>query len=312
VISTVTAQDRTHREREIGEMIRAFNDVTERLKLSHERLGSEVRRLRDQLDEKNRELARRERLAALGEMAAGVAHEIRNPLAGIRLYASLLQRDLKDRPGQLELIGKIDRGIVALDGLVGDILLFAGNAEPDLQDVRAQAIVEEMLALVAPQRNTLSATIEVDGALSRLILRCDVGQVTRAMLNLVLNALDAAGTGGRVQIRAGTHRRVAGATVSDGCESGFTHRRVAGATLAEVWVEDNGPGIAEDLMDRVFNPFFTTRDNGTGLGLAIVHRIAEGHGGCVTASNLPEGGARFTLALPRGAGFTGESPVPQR
>src|SRR5262245_45253453 len=110
------------RERELGAIIAAYNDVTERLKRSHERLVTEVCLLRDQLDEKNRELARRERLAALGEMAAGVAHEIRNPLSGISLYASMLSRDLGDRPDCRRLAERISGGVKALDGIVGDIL----------------------------------------------------------------------------------------------------------------------------------------------------------------------------------------------
>ena len=281
---TLTLPSITDRERELGEMLLAFNDTTERMKLSHERLGAQVRQLREQLDQKNRELARRERLAALGEMAAGVAHEIRNPLAGIRLYAAVLERDLTDDPSharrldpvaRLDIVRKIDAGIVTLDQLVGDILLFAGNASPNVSDVALATVVAEVVELASPRCEGLRAKIHLDESLERLILRGDHRQVSRALLNLVLNALDAAGEGGNVFVAA--------------CES---ERKV------RITVEDDGPGVPDHLMDKVFNPFFTTKDTGAGLGLAIVHRIAEENGGSVTVENRSPGGARFTLTLP--------------
>ena len=120
----------TQRERELGAIIQAYNEVTERLKQSHDQLQRQVGALRSELADKNRELARRERLAALGEMAAGVAHEIRNPLASIELFASLLRRDLADRPVLAAHAGKISRGVQCLDRIVNDILAFAGETDP--------------------------------------------------------------------------------------------------------------------------------------------------------------------------------------
>ena len=125
----------TARERELGAIVLQYNEVTERLKASHERLLAEVARLRDELEHTNRQLERRERLAALGQMAAGLAHEIRNPLGGIQLYASLLARDLADSPNLLETVRKIQRGVHMLDGLVNDVRSFAHPSEPQRERV---------------------------------------------------------------------------------------------------------------------------------------------------------------------------------
>lgn len=270
-------------QEDLATMIASYNDVTDRLKRSHEMLGREVCRLREQLDEKNKELARRERLVALGEMAAGVAHEIRNPLGAIGLYASLLERDLEDRPEQLDIVRRMSVGVRNLESIIGDILSFAGGAEPHPQVVRLGEVLDSALTQTAPQARALNVAVEVDPALCDVVLTCDPGQVERALLNLVFNALDAVGDGGRVWIRAGESR--------------------VETDLFSILVEDNGGGIDPKLVQRVFNPFFTTKDSGTGLGLAIVHRIAESNGGCISAGNRKGGGAAMSLSLPLACSF---------
>lgn len=266
-------------EPELIAIINKYNDVTERLKHSHELLGREVTRLREELDEKNKELARRERLAGLGEMAAGVAHEIRNPLGGIGLYASLLERDLENMPDQLDITRRIGDGVRNLESIVGDILAFAGGAEPNRQPARLADLMDRALTQCARQVEAQNAEVDVDLRLTQIELSCDAGQIERALVNLISNALDAAGKGGRIWIRSG--------------ETGLNDNRAA------IVIEDNGPGIEQDKLHRVFDPFFTTKDNGTGLGLAIVHRIAEAHGGLVAAGHRKGGGAAFVMFLPR-------------
>jgi signal transduction histidine kinase len=280
-------------EPDLATIISAYNDVTERLKRSHELLRGEVVRLRDELHEKNRELARRERLSALGEMAAGVAHEIRNPLGGIGLYASLLERDLDDRPVQADIVRRIRVGVRNLESVVGDILAFAGGQEPHRQQVRLWQMLDDAVTQVSPRSDETGARLVVErGEVFAAVpgyptlnvdvtLDCDPRQVERAVLNLLFNAIDAAGERGHVRIRA----------ERDGVDRGFI----------SIVVEDDGPGIAAESLERIFNPFFTTKENGTGLGLAIVHRIAEAHGGHVTAANRVGGGARFVLSLPLAA-----------
>lgn len=269
----------TERERELGAIISAYNEVTEKLKESHIQLQTEVHRLRVELENKNRELARRERLAALGEMAAGLAHEIRNPLGGIQLFAGLLVRDLVELPKPRALAEKIKKGVNSLESIVSDILAFAGQNEPRFAEVELTHLIQESIEMAVGAMEENGAGVrwlrDETGA-DDLMIEADPYQLQQALLNLLKNAAEAAGRGGCVDI----------STKLDGDQ----------VTLV---IADNGEGIPADLLDRIFNPFFTTKDKGTGLGLAIVHRIIEAHGGSIRASNRESGGAIFSLSLPR-------------
>jgi len=270
-------------EADLASILLAYHDVTERLKRSHDDLTREVTRLREELRAKNRELQRRQRLSALGEMAAGVAHEIRNPLGGVGLYAALLDRDLGDRPRLREVVRKMNVGIRNMEGIVSDILTFAGDAEPVRRRISMTRIQDAVMEQVAPRAETHGVQVLVDPQLAECEVFADASQLERALINLVLNAIDVVGTGGKVWLKASAGRKADGAL--------------------SILVEDNGPGVPPELQHRIFDPFFTTKDTGTGLGLAIVHRIAESHGGSIQAGNRSEGGARFTLTLP------GEEPT---
>jgi len=272
----------TQRERELGAIINSYNEVTEQLKQSHEQLREEVRRLRQELARKNRQLRRRERLAALGELAAGVAHEIRNPLSAIELFASLLARDLKDRPAQRRLVGKISKGVGKLESIVSDILEFGRPSEPDPVRVRLDAVARETIELAYGKIEECGVAVEVSGALAGVEVITDRVLLQRGLLNLLINGLEATASG----TSNGPRRVVIGL-------GGGTDDQVT------VTVADEGPGVDPEIMDRIFDPFFTTKDNGSGLGLAIVHQIAESLGGSVRAANRSCGGAVFSLCLPR-------------
>ncbi len=265
---------------DLQEILQMYNQVTQRLQVSHERLEGEVVRLREQLEQKNRELETKKRLAALGEMAAGIAHEIRNPLGGIQLYASTLAAEVSDRPVALELVKKISNGVGGLNSLVSDMLAFTR----DMQLVRCEedlsGIVLEAMELAAPSLLSHGVTVRVHGSVENKRLVVDRRLLSRVLLNLLLNSAEAIGEAGggegKIEIRASQ----------------------AGDKL-EVIVEDSGPGIPAASLERIFEPFFTTKHTGTGLGLAIVHRIIEGHGGKIMAENRsrPERGARFRIIL---------------
>lgn len=272
------SSDHARRVEELGRIIMAYSEVTERLQRSHDQLTRQVEQLRRELSEKNRELERRNRLAALGEMAAGMAHEIRNPLGGIQLYASLLARDLADRPESCALVNKISGGVRRLEALVSQVLNFTREIHVNPVPMDLAEVVRETLELVRRQQSAKQVTIEVEGPDS-LPVKADPALLGQALLNLLLNAIEAVADQGRVQVSyAGANKEPT----------------VRQFTLS---VCDDGPGIDPQTLDRIFNPFFTTRDTGTGLGLAIVHRIVEAHEGTITAGNLPQGGARFHMRV---------------
>jgi signal transduction histidine kinase len=281
-----TAKKKPDKLEDLQEVLQMYNEVTQRLQISHERLQAEVARLTAQLEEKNRELEMKKRLAALGEMAAGIAHEIRNPLGGIQLYASSLLQEVSDRPLAGELVRKISSGVKGLNSLVCDMLAFTGNMMLHRADEDLGEIVERAVEFVRPTLLAHGVELQAGESLAKMRVNVDGKLLERVLLNLLLNASQAiaecegarAGSSspcGRIAIRA---------------------RHAASKT--EIIVEDNGPGIPQEVLERIFNPFFTTRHTGTGLGLAIVHRIVEAHGGVITAENrTPERGARFRIVL---------------
>ncbi len=265
----------TERERELGAIISAYSDVTERLKVAHEQLNAEVGRLNKELARKNAELRRRERLAALGEMAAGLAHEIRNPLGGIALYASMLEGQLGKLPKAQSAASKISQGVRELDRLVCEILDFAQEQSLERQTCLLEDVIAGLKDSLRPWADEHGGGVVIEESAASIEVYCDPTRLKRVLLNLMMNGVQAAGEGGLVRLSA--------------------RRREDGVEIAIV---DNGPGIPAENMDRIFNPFFTTRSTGTGLGLAIVHSIVEAHGGTIRVSNREEGGAQFMIRLP--------------
>lgn len=255
-------------------VIASWQTATRRLEQTHEALRSEVARLSNELAIKNRELARKNRLADLGQIASHVAHEVRNNLVPVSLYTGLLRRRLSDDRGSLDVVDKIEAGLTALDATVHDLLNFTADREPQVSAVLLRPLLRELFDSLAPQ---LSAQgIEVTLSVSpTLIVQADRESLRRAVLNLVLNAVDAMPDGGRISATA---------------------VQVPGAV--ELEIADDGPGLSEEAKRRAFEPFFTTKSSGIGLGLAIVYRLVESHGGAVSAQNCPEGGAAFTIRLP--------------
>ncbi len=260
------------RAADLKTVLAAWGSATVRLQQTHEALRAEVRRLTDELETKNRELARQNRLADLGQMASHIAHEVRNNLVPVTLYLSLLRRRLSDDRGSIDVLAKVEAGFVALDATVNDLLSFTSDRQPQIRQFSVRKLVDDVLAGLSPQLSAQDIQCSADVP-APLTIAADYGMLRRAVLNLALNAMDAMPDGGELIVTACRGR--------DGIE---------------IEVTDTGPGLSAEVRQRAFEPFFTTKSNGTGLGLAIVHRIADVHGGAIVAANCPEGGAAFHSA----------------
>lgn len=280
---------------DLAELLGRFNEVTTQLQGSHERLNREVHRLRAELRHANEELARSKRLAALGEMAAGIAHEIRNPLGSIGLYARLLDDDLRELPDSRETAQKIGRAVRGLEAIVQDVLSFAREIRVRRDGVCAGDLFGATLEAVGP---SLLAGVSIERRGAEVMVEGDFGLLKQAMVNLVRNAAEAMAD--RLAEDAGAERRLTLAA------------RVLRSGRPVLRVRDTGPGIGEEALDRMFNPFYTTRASGTGLGLAIVHRILDAHGGTVKAkNNTPGPGATVELRLPAARELVGPGGLEQ-
>ncbi len=274
---------------DLRQLMRSVNETTERLEHTHIALQQEVVRLKGELAEANVQLHRSRSLAALGEMAAGIAHEVRNPLASIGLYAQMLVEDLADRPDGALLAGRITAGVKRIDTIVRDVLRFARDTTVHPQRVLAAQLIDQ--ALESCRTTLAEADVSVVGghrSAEPLELEVDPTLMVQALANIIRNAAEA---------MAENWHGERTLTVTLGLQR---HRLPHGgrAECIVLGVQDSGPGISPEVLERMFNPFFTTRRTGTGLGLAIVHRIVEAHGGHVAVSNRTAGGAVVELCLP--------------
>ena len=259
-------------------LFEVYNEATERMQLAYDQLQSEVLRLRNELKQKNEQLERKSRLTALGEMAAGIAHEIRNPLGAVQLYASLLENDLAADPDKLHWIRKLSSGVRTADQIVTDVMAFSQDQHCTLTCFQLAGLLLEVLDLVEPLHREKDIQIVTQSIGMNFMLEGDINLMQRVVLNLIRNAVEAIDEEGRIDIEAEVLTQVENAI--------------------RITVADSGPGIKPDVMEKMFNPFYTTKETGVGLGLAIVHRAIECQGGTITASNRRGGGALFTILMP--------------
>lgn len=261
-------------ESELEAVLAAWHGATLRLEQTHEALRCEVQRLTDELEIKNRELARKNRLADLGQMASHVAHEVRNNLVPVALYMSILRRHISGDSQAIAVFDKVEVGLTSLKATVSDLLSFAAERDPRHTTVMISSLLEEIFVSLAPQfaAQSIELTTEIPEGLAA---QADRDMLRRAVLNVSLNALDAMPDGGRLSVRA-------------------WHEKDALA----LEIADSGPGLSEESRRRAFEPFYTTKPTGTGLGLAIVYRMTEAHGGSVNVGNRSGGGAAFVIRLP--------------
>lgn len=227
-----------------------------------------------QLDAKRR---LHEELAALGSLAANLAHEIRNPLNAISINLELLEEDLESRKTPVETVGMARREVGRLSRLVNDFLVYARPSPPVLETFDAGALLHDVSALLAPACERAGVELVVAG--EGVTVRADRGQLSQVVVNLALNAVQA--------MNGGAVRRVE-----------LSARRDGERVVLEV--ADTGPGIVKAELARVREAFFTRRKGGTGLGLAIADRIVTAHGGTLELANRPQGGLVAKVVLPGG------------
>jgi signal transduction histidine kinase len=258
-----------------GEFARRAPEAATR-ELDH--LATSVNRMTDRLLDAQGALVRAEKLASVGRLAAGVAHEVGNPLAAIGNYVEVLRRKGADPA----IVEALERETDRIDGIVRSLLDYARPRADRHEPVDLARLAHAAVELLQRQGVLRDLALTVDVAADTPSVPGDRSALEQVLVNLLLNAADAAGAGGRVRL--------------------VVSRDAAGA--AELVVADSGPGVPPEDAARIFDPFFTTKDpgRGTGLGLAIVARTVEDHGGRIRVERAAEGGAAFALTLPADGG----------
>jgi two-component system NtrC family sensor kinase len=230
-----------------------------------------------QLADAQRQLTQADKLASVGRLAAGLAHEINNPLTGVLTYASFLEKRAGDNPEVRADLEVIVRETKRCREIVRGLLDFARQSPPERRPTDLNEVVRHGVAIVMNQLALGRVSLQLDLAADLAPVPVDGNQIQQVIVNLMLNAADAIGErGGTIQV---------------------TTRAVGDAT--ELTVEDSGAGIPEEAMDHLFEPFFTTKGSrGNGLGLAVTWRIVESHGGTIQVESKVGKGTRFAVRLP--------------
>lgn len=249
-----------------------FNDASTKLEVRHEELQREVRDLREKLHCKEEEIKQSARLAMLGETAAAIAHEVRNPLGAIKIFVSLLREDVRNNPASLKLVDQIDKSVSSLNHIVSNILQLASNKELALHPVNLHTIIkEQVLQIQGVSQCKVAIELSLQGSPYILGDECGLRQV---LYNLLNNSVQSTHNNGLIQITC-----------------------IGNSDSTRLLIRDNGDGIPLDILPRLFDPFVTGRKEGTGLGLAIVKRIVEQHNGTIAVRN--DGGAEFSISFPK-------------
>ena len=259
------AVDFAKRNDEIGDLGRDFNEMVRQLRDSRE----EIQRLY------RTQMSRAEHLATLGELATGLAHEIRNPLAGIAGVMEIIGRYLPASSPARAVLSEVQQEILQIKRILSDLLETARPKPPDFRPVDLNSTVEHAVTLARQQTISRPIEIKFSKAYDLPPVEHDAGQIQQALLNLLLNAIQAIDDAGNIRVRLGS-------------ENGF----------ATVSVSDTGCGIAPEHLANIFRPFFTTKKRGTGLGLSLVSRIVEAHSGRVQVASTVGEGSQFMVWLP--------------
>jgi len=242
------------------------------------------------LNELQRRTREAERLAELGTLTGGLAHEIKNPLSTVQLNLQLLAEDVSaEHSGSARLTNRLEtvqRETGRLREILEDFLRYAGRMELDRRPVDLNVIVEDLCDFFSPQAQLQRTQLRVRKAPEPVVMDLDVKLINQGILNLMINALQAMPDGGELMLAI-----------------------EATADTARIDVTDTGPGIPAEVLGKIFQAYYSTKRGGNGLGLALTRRIAREHGGELTVESVPGKGTKFTIQLPRTA--TPRVPPPE-
>jgi signal transduction histidine kinase len=240
----------------------------------------------EQLEERER---LRDRLAALGEMAAAIAHEVKNPLAGIEVMAGLLKRQLLENEDAQSILKDIIKEAKMANSIVVEVLDFVRPIRLQVEDIRLDEVIGDAAAMAESHRNRGEVVVALNFPEDLPGIQGDPYQLRQIFTNLLTNAFEAMNGTGEVTITAA--QLPPEEEIAVGSD-------VKAVPMIQVEVDDSGPGFSPDVIDKMFSPFFTTKPQGSGLGLAIVRKIVDAHDGRIEVSARAQGGARFRITLP--------------
>lgn len=240
------------------------------------------------------ELQKNARLAAMGEMAANLAHEIRNPLGSIKLFASILERNLEGDQENTQIARHIMQTVDALDGSITNMLIYARSPEADFVELRIAPILDGAVESASYAISQGKYTVEKDYRDLDERFRGDPRFLNQALSNIIMNGLQAMPEGGTLRIST----MIADLNDLAECGRSVVSSRAPYERYLAVRISDTGEGLAEKELTMIFEPFFSTKTMGTGLGLSIVKRVVQKHDGCLMVREPENGGLEFTVALP--------------
>jgi two-component system, NtrC family, sensor histidine kinase HydH len=246
------------------EQKKALQKTTEQLSLVYRELQGNFESMK-----------RAERLYAIGQLSAGLAHEIRNPLASLSGTIGILRRNPSAAEKRSECLDIMDKECQRLNNLLTSFLDFAKPRPPRLLEIDIPSVLDSVIGLVSHTLDQRSISLRKETALQLPALKCDPELLKQVLVNLLINAIQASRDGGEMLLQA----------------------RIRGSDLL-IQVRDQGSGVSAEDLDKIFDPFFTTKENGTGLGLSVAYQIVEQLGGILTAERNSDRGMTFTVSLP--------------